>query len=73
MACVDPEGRLSPVARKVLAAIAGGADVPEVAQLAAVPVFRVRASLRELAEAGLLESEGATFRLTEAGRAALAS
>ena len=54
MACVNPDGTISAVAGKVLLAADQGADERAMAEAAGVPVYRVRASLRELVQAGLL-------------------
>ena len=71
MACVNPDGTLSGVAEKILSLVEGGAEVKALAEAAGVPVYRVRASLRELVQAGLLvEAEGG-WASTEAGRAAV--
>ncbi|MGQ9815526.1 MAG: hypothetical protein ACUVR3_10300 [Candidatus Roseilinea sp.] len=69
MACINPDGTLAPSARSVLSALRGGPTKPEaLAQQAGLPLFRVRSSMRELAEAGLVtEIEGA-YALTDAGR-----
>lgn len=71
MACVQPDGSLTAVARKVLRAIEGGAALAEAAREAGVPVYRVRASLRELTEAGLVRADGERWEVTDEGRAAL--
>lgn len=71
MACVEPDGSLSELAKKVLAAVAAGADAATLAKQVGVPLFRVRASLRELKEAGLIEGSDERLALTERGEQAL--
>lgn len=71
MACVDPEGNLSSVAKKVLELVDEGGGPPQIAEAAGVPLYRVRASLRELVQAGLLVDDGGRLGLTDAGRAAI--
>jgi DNA-binding IclR family transcriptional regulator len=72
MACVNPDGTLSTVAARVLERVAAGADERDIAASAGVPVYRVRASLRELVQAGLLSQADGAWTVTEAGRAAAA-
>lgn len=76
MACVNPDGSLTPIAIQVLRGIASqhaGATADAIARAAGVPVYRARASLRELHHAGLVEDEGTSHRITDAGRARLVS
>ena len=74
MACVTSDGSLTPVAAHVLGALAS-ADAPgtaeAIARAAVLPVYRVRAALRELQQAGLIEEIDGTRRLTPSGRAKL--
>jgi DNA-binding IclR family transcriptional regulator len=73
MACVNPDGTLSPSALSILKALQGGAKpAAELAQLAGLPVYRVRSSMRELVGAGLVAEQDETYRLTEAGAAQIA-
>lgn len=71
MACVEPDGTLSTVAREVLEALADGLDAPAIAARLGRPLFRVRASLRELTEAGLVTATADGHALTDDGRARL--
>lgn len=72
MACIDPDGNISTVARAVLAALGQGHDLPRAAREAGVPLYRVRASVRELVAADLLVEAGDGFALTDAARALIA-
>ena len=70
MPCIDDKGTLSPVAERLLRAMADGHSwsAVDVARAAELPLFRVRATLRELAAEELVSpAEPDAFRL--AGRA----
>jgi predicted Rossmann fold nucleotide-binding protein DprA/Smf involved in DNA uptake len=69
MACVRPDGSLSASGQAMLAAVRDPATAVEVAELTALPLYRVRSGLRELALAGLVEEAGGRFRQTEEGSA----
>lgn len=76
MPCVAPDGSLTPVAARVLGALAaagpaGTADT--VAGATGLPVYRARATLRELRLAGLVDEAGGGHVLTADGRAKLAA
>jgi len=71
MACINPDGSISTVARKVLTALDEGATLAEAARKATVPLFRVRASVRELIEAGLLQGQDGDWTVTDQGHDAL--
>lgn len=68
MACINPDGTLAPAAKAILKALESPATPAEVAQRTGLPLFRVRSSLRELTEAGLLESRDDVYHLTPAGK-----
>ena len=76
MACVNADGSLNPVAAQVLGAVAAvdasGAD-DVVARAAALPLYRVRAALRELQIAGLVEDADGKRVLTPEGSIKLAA
>jgi DNA-binding IclR family transcriptional regulator len=71
MACLNPDGTLTAVARRVLTALEPPAADQEVAQRADLPLYRVRASLREMGTAKLVATDGDSFRITEIGLEAL--
>ena len=72
MACIDPDGKLTPLGLLLLKGLAEQPMPPEdVAKHLGEPLFRVRGSLRELAGAELIEEGGGLYRLTEAGRSKL--
>ena len=68
MACVNPDGTVSPSAKAILAALDRAATPEQVAADAKLPLFRVRSALRELAQAGLVEAAEGGHALTEEGR-----
>jgi DNA-binding IclR family transcriptional regulator len=72
MPCIDGSGRMTEMAGKILAAMAEGVALPEVAEKTGLPLYRIRSGARELVEAGLVEAKDETYILTEAGRAAMA-
>jgi ribosomal protein S19E (S16A) len=76
MPCVNADGSLTPVAAQVLGALAAvdasGAE-DAVARAAALPLYRVRSTLRELQLAGLIEEAGGKRVLTPEGSTMLAS
>ncbi|MFH1764264.1 MAG: hypothetical protein ABIF09_08740 [Gemmatimonadota bacterium] len=72
MACIDAKGTLTPMGLLLLKGLAEQPMPPEdIAKSLGEPLFRVRGSLRELAEAELIEEEGGLYRLTEAGESKL--
>jgi len=73
MGCVNPDGTMTGVAQRVLRSLEDGATVQEAAQAASVPIYRVRASLRELEQAGLAYLRDGAWTLTEEGRSVLAA
>ena len=72
MACIDPDGTLTVTGGLLLKGLAEQPMPPEdIAKFLSEPLFRIRGSLRELAEAELIEEAGGLYRLTEAGRGKL--
>jgi len=71
MACISSQGELSESARKMLAAMDAPATPEDVASRTELPLFRVRAGLREMAEAGLVELNEGAYSPTQLGRALL--
>ncbi len=69
MACVKPNGELTPAALEVLVRIASSASDQEVADAVARPVHQARAILRELIKADMAARDGELYRITPAGRA----
>lgn len=75
MPCVNADGSLTPVAAQVLGAVAA-VETPvaddAVARATALPLYRVRAALRELQLAGLIEQVEGKRVLTPEGSTKLA-
>ncbi len=68
MACVNADGTLTKSAQAVLEALREPATPPEVAMKTGFPLYRIRSSLRELKEAGLLDEQlDGRYHLTVAG------
>ncbi len=68
MACINPDGSLSAVAMLMLDYLVEPHTEQEIAQRAAQPLYRIRASLRELMEADLIEKVGDGWRTTKDGK-----
>jgi hypothetical protein len=71
MACLKPDGTLTPSAEIVLLALLAPKTPGELAWDTDMDLFMVRAALREFLEAGYVEKEGFVYRLTPLGLAAL--
>jgi predicted methyltransferase len=71
MACVNADGTLTPIAQKVLSALEPPATISEINQRSEIPLYRVRASVRELADLGMLEVVDGLFYITRKGRTQL--
>jgi len=71
MPCKDSSGEMTEMARKILAVMAEGAPLSEVAEKTGLPLYRIRSAARELAEAGLAEEKNGSYVVTDAGRAAM--
>jgi Mn-dependent DtxR family transcriptional regulator len=68
MACVNSDGTLTQSARTLLRAAVEPAAPEAIAAQTGLPLYRVRSSMRELADAGLLEAQlDGKVRLTAAG------
>ncbi|MEJ7554549.1 MAG: hypothetical protein WKI50_01265 [Aquificaceae bacterium] len=73
MGCVSPDGKLSERALSFLRLVKekGKIRPEEAAELTGRPLFQVRSSLRELTQAGFLQTDGQEYYLTEKGLSAL--
>lgn len=72
MACTTAEGTLLATARRILEATEPPAPPPEIARVTGLPLYRVRAGLRELVGTGLAVEVDGDFATTAAGRERLA-
>jgi len=68
MGCVKPDGSLTGSARKMLAFLVEPHTPEEAAAEAGQPLFRVRASLREMLDSGLVIQSGEAYLVTDRGR-----
>lgn len=71
MACISSQGELTESARKMLTALESPSTPEDVASRTSLPLFRVRAGLREMAEAELVELNNSLYTPTERGRSLL--
>jgi predicted transcriptional regulator len=72
MACINVDGTLVASARKLLLTMLEPITPEDAATRAELPLFRVRASMREFLQAGLVAEANGKYALTDAGRAKLA-
>jgi predicted transcriptional regulator len=68
VACVNDDGTLSPSAKALLKSLETPLAVEEIASRLGSPLFKVRSSLRELVEAGLVEARGDKYLISEVGK-----
>jgi predicted methyltransferase len=71
VACVNPDGTITPSAVAIVAALRSADTAELIAPLTGLPLFRVRSALRELVAAGLVTVEDGRHHLTDAGLARL--
>ncbi len=68
MACINPDGTLTPSAKVILSAVQKPSTPEDVQQATELPLFRIRSSFRELLAAGLIEEQEGKYVITEEGR-----
>lgn len=68
MGCVNPDGSLSASAWQMLKLLQEPHTAEKAASFSGLPLFRVRASLREMVETGMIELIDDHYQLTQAGR-----
>ncbi len=73
MPCVRDDGSLTVTAIKIMTAIRQPVTMEDVAVAASMPLFRVRSSVRQLEDAGLVESQGGKYTRTAEGEKRLAA
>ena len=71
MACINADGSLTSSARKVLKVLKNPLTAEEVRDATSQPLFRIRASLREMEGAGLVAGADGYFKITNEGRVRL--
>jgi DNA-binding IclR family transcriptional regulator len=67
MACLNPDGTLTASAIALLKALTQAGTPQEAAERTGLPLYRIRSSLRELVEAGLLEESEGSYHTTPSG------
>jgi predicted transcriptional regulator len=68
MGCVNPDGSLTASAWQMLKLLQEPYTAEKAASLSGLPVFKVRASLREMVGSGLIELVDNQYQLTQTGR-----
>lgn len=69
MPCIDDSGRLSESGEKLIKSLLSeDLDAKEISSRIGVPIFKVRSSIRELIEAGLIAEAGEKYRIMEKGK-----
>jgi len=71
MACIRPDGKLTESAKIVLKILADPMTPNELAGRLSMPLFQIRASLRELTNAGLLGQDDDRYVITDEGKKSL--
>jgi hypothetical protein len=67
MACIYPDGRLTDSCKKILSATKEPLSPEEIATASDSPLFKVRSSIRELTDAGLMEERFGKYVITSRG------
>lgn len=68
MPCVKPDGTLEPMAQAIVRALSAPRTVEGVCEHLRLPPYRVRSTIRELVEAGLVAEHDGVYGLTDQGR-----
>ena len=72
MACINPDGTLTKSAKALLQAIETPLSAEEISAAIGQPLFKVRSSLREMGNAGLIGENEGRHQITDTGKEALA-
>lgn len=67
MACINPDGTLTDAAVTLMKVIAEHHSLEEVASISDIPLFLVRATARDLMNAGLVLERDDLYYLTDSG------
>jgi predicted transcriptional regulator len=68
MPCVKPDGTLEPMAQAIVRALGTPRTIDGVCEHLRLPLYRVRSTMRELVEAGLVAESDGVYRLTDSGQ-----
>lgn len=69
MACINEDGTLTSSAKAVISALSSPITLEEVVQSTELPFFKIRSSIREMLEAGLVEEKEGKYVATGSARA----
>ena len=69
MPCVKPDGTLEPMAQAILRALRTPRTAEGVCDFLRLPLYRVRSTVRELVEAGLVAETAGQYARTPEGEA----
>jgi DNA-binding IclR family transcriptional regulator len=73
MGCVNSDGSITSSAKQMLSLLAQAMTAEEAALQSGQPLFKVRSSLREMVEAGLVKLETEKYSTTDIGHGLTAS
>ena len=68
MPCVKPDGTLELMAQAIVRALSTPRTAERVCEHLRLPLYRVRSTMRELLEAGLVAETDGVYGLTDSGR-----
>jgi predicted transcriptional regulator len=68
MACVNPDGTITESAKALLNVVQNPLTPEDISKKVGQPLFKVRSSLREMAQAELIKEKEGKFIITEKGR-----
>jgi predicted transcriptional regulator len=68
MPCVKPDGTLEPLAQAIVRSLYAPRTAEGVCEHLRIPLYRVRSTIRELSEAGLVAESDGVYGLTDSGR-----
>jgi predicted transcriptional regulator len=72
MACINPDGTLTPAAEKVLSTLdQKPASLTDIGEISGLQLYRVRSNVRELTKIGFVEEKDGKFHITEKGKSKL--
>lgn len=68
MGCINPDGTISGSARALLKIIESPLTSEEISKKLGQPLFKIRISIREMLNAGLIKEENDKYIITEKGK-----
>jgi len=68
MPCVKPDGTLEPMAQAIVRSLVTPRTIDGVCEHLRLPLYRVRSTMRELVEAGVVAERDGAYGLTDKGR-----